>query len=1331
MSLKTFLKSKINRIITALTVVAVAGAGISVGTVVGNNEAQEADAVSTSTVYLKLNSSYWGQATAYYTFHCWGGSSGTTWPGFSIGSGSGSDLLSLSLDSAYQGFTGFTIVRWKEAAHTTEWNRAENSGFSSYSYNYFSNTAWGVVTNNAAYVVSFNGNEGTIGGSPTASQVIVSGGSFTSPGTMTRTGYTFNKWNTSSDGNGTDYTTSSAITSDVTLYAIWTQNVTQYTVSFDSQGGSSVSSQTINSGSTATEPTAPTYSGYRFLGWYTASSGGTAYSFSTAVTSSFTLYAHWIAQYTVTFNSNGGSVVASLTCDAGSSITKPSDPTKSNYSFKGWYTASSGGGQYSFPYTPTSSLTMYAQWTQTSFTITEHYMVNKVDTSSTRTETAGSTAFTPSTPGYSGVGTYTFDGWYTDSACTNAYTATTWTADGVLYGNYSVDVRLWTSANSWGDNGTAAHKFTYVSATNSYTIDYTFAAAEHFLAKAITNSSVSESCVWLRANSTGYTYFSSSYFSFQSSGDYHVISTYASEYVITLTAVPTAAWTGCTLKTSSVSVTEYRVKDGVKEDVAFNTESASNDAAFTPTTPSKVTGYNFIAWYTDVACTSSYSPTILTVATTLYAKFTAIPTYTVSEYAVYDGYNGTLTADTYAALSSTYSVLSLGSETATDGVSFTPTTPTAPSNYTITGGGWYTAPQCHTSQAYTATTLAADTKLFYKFVTNFGTSDHNEALYLGRGSQDSKNLNLPANHFIYDSTLQRYVLNSYTFGATDNFQFHDVTKMTESGTTWADTAWGGYLMSAFQNCTNISGSGAGSDLTVATAGASTSYDLAIMYEVESATSAYYGYWYMVKPTGTSHSGADIYLYGPFSNWTTDYKAYKFAYNATYDYYELTATFASGDSFAFHYAAKSTIDSGYGNYSAAVFGGKTGTPFTSDSNNRIYVNTSGAGTWHLTIKGTVIDATSDLAAYWSDCQSTSSTILYFPEFTVTNGTISGSRVGLESCVSGSTFTPTTPTYDSAAYSFDGWFSNADCTTAFTSGATQTAGITIYAKITTIAYKYIYFGMPENATNFSIDNLRVYMWGSGSTSPLGGFPGVKPSDNTLGVTCKQAYNSTSSAKILVPDPSATSSITYVLYKIGIPDSLITLAGNNIGIIVSWNNGTNYQSSDLSYVENGFYWRNDTVAGGNGGYSADFGLGAKLAFDTYTAITATKNVTNGNASVCGLSQSEASTLYTDYQALTGTALSLFNSCTMYQYTKQVSSPIWHGSQQNISLQDTMARVYLISTGNASGALRPGIGQTGSPISWTLIIVASTGTASLLSIIGIYLFSKKRRRHSLDHTA
>ncbi|MCD8314100.1 MAG: InlB B-repeat-containing protein, partial [Firmicutes bacterium] len=68
-----------------------------------------------------------------------------------------------------------------------------------------------------------------------------------------------------------DYTTSSGGT---------TTNTT-YTVTFNSNGGSSVSSQTVKSGSTATEPTSPTRSGYTFDGWYTSSSGGSKYSFST------------------------------------------------------------------------------------------------------------------------------------------------------------------------------------------------------------------------------------------------------------------------------------------------------------------------------------------------------------------------------------------------------------------------------------------------------------------------------------------------------------------------------------------------------------------------------------------------------------------------------------------------------------------------------------------------------------------------------------------------------------------------------------------------------------------------------------------------------------------------------------------------------------------------------------------------------------------------------------------------------------------------------------------------------------------------------------------
>jgi uncharacterized repeat protein (TIGR02543 family) len=67
---------------------------------------------------------------------------------------------------------------------------------------------------------------------------------------------------------------------------------TTYTVTFNSQGGSAVSAQTVTPGGIATEPT-PTRSGYTFGGWYTASTDGSKYNFSSAVTGNITLYARW------------------------------------------------------------------------------------------------------------------------------------------------------------------------------------------------------------------------------------------------------------------------------------------------------------------------------------------------------------------------------------------------------------------------------------------------------------------------------------------------------------------------------------------------------------------------------------------------------------------------------------------------------------------------------------------------------------------------------------------------------------------------------------------------------------------------------------------------------------------------------------------------------------------------------------------------------------------------------------------------------------------------------------------------------------------------------
>ena len=69
--------------------------------------------------------------------------------------------------------------------------------------------------------------------------------------------------------------------------------IMKYNVSFETNGGSAVATQSIESGKTAVKPTDPSRTGYSFGGWYTDNSFGTAYDFGKAVTSDITLYAKW------------------------------------------------------------------------------------------------------------------------------------------------------------------------------------------------------------------------------------------------------------------------------------------------------------------------------------------------------------------------------------------------------------------------------------------------------------------------------------------------------------------------------------------------------------------------------------------------------------------------------------------------------------------------------------------------------------------------------------------------------------------------------------------------------------------------------------------------------------------------------------------------------------------------------------------------------------------------------------------------------------------------------------------------------------------------------
>jgi len=80
------------------------------------------------------------------------------------------------------------------------------------------------------------------------------------------------------------------------IYDIPPSEATYYTVTFDSDGGSEVASQSVLSGTTATEPVDPTKTDYVFDGWFTDAELTTEYDFSTPVTSDIILYAKWTAE---------------------------------------------------------------------------------------------------------------------------------------------------------------------------------------------------------------------------------------------------------------------------------------------------------------------------------------------------------------------------------------------------------------------------------------------------------------------------------------------------------------------------------------------------------------------------------------------------------------------------------------------------------------------------------------------------------------------------------------------------------------------------------------------------------------------------------------------------------------------------------------------------------------------------------------------------------------------------------------------------------------------------------------------------------------------------
>lgn len=237
--------------------------------------------------------------------------------------------------------------------------------------------ALSVEIQSSTRIVTFDANGGTC---DTKSKTVTLGSPYGELPTPTRTGYTFKGWYTSAEGDikitADDTVLNSA---NHTLYAQWDAKLVL--IKLNGNGGRLVDKNTgkpttaistnRSYGSTYgnfTENSA-IRDGYSFAGWYTEAEGGTQVTSATVISNpeEHSLYAHWTPDtYTVTFDPNGGTCdTASKTVIYDETYGELPTPTRTGYTFEGWYDAPSGSSAiYSADSKVqiTADKTLYARW---------------------------------------------------------------------------------------------------------------------------------------------------------------------------------------------------------------------------------------------------------------------------------------------------------------------------------------------------------------------------------------------------------------------------------------------------------------------------------------------------------------------------------------------------------------------------------------------------------------------------------------------------------------------------------------------------------------------------------------------------------------------------------------------------------------------------------------------------------------------------------------------------------------------------------------------------------------------------------------------------------
>ena len=242
------------------------------------------------------------------------------------------------------------------------------------------------------YAVTLNTNGGTINSGNVTGYTYGVGATLPAADDMTYTGHTFKGWYDNENLTGSPVTAiGGAETGNKEYWAKW--EINQYTITFDTNGGSEIAPITQDYGTEITAPDNPTRKGYTFMGWDKEIP-------ETMPAENITVKAQWeINQYTISFDTNGGSEIAPITQDYGTEITAPANPTRKGYTFKGW--------DKEIPETmPAENMTVKAQWEINQYTIA--FDTNGGSEIAPITQDYGTEITAPDNPTRKG---YTFKGW--------------------------------------------------------------------------------------------------------------------------------------------------------------------------------------------------------------------------------------------------------------------------------------------------------------------------------------------------------------------------------------------------------------------------------------------------------------------------------------------------------------------------------------------------------------------------------------------------------------------------------------------------------------------------------------------------------------------------------------------------------------------------------------------------------------------------------------------------------------------------------------------------------------------------------------------------------